>query len=54
MPIVNPPGGLQTERLSNGRRELLRELQYDVGSTVVTVPAGFVTDYSSIPLAFAG
>lgn len=52
MPILNPPGRLQIERLSSGRRQLLRELQYAVDNTVVTVPVGFVTDYSSIPFGF--
>ena len=52
MPILEPPGGLQVERLANGRRKLLRELRYAVGGTVVTVPVCFVTDYSSIPFGF--
>lgn len=30
----------------------MRELRYAVGGAVVTVPAGFVTDYSSIPFGF--
>lgn len=52
MPILEPPGKLQVERLANGRRKLLRDLRYAVGDTVVIVPAGFVTDYSSIPFGF--
>ena len=67
-------GRLQTERLPNGRRKLLRPFRVDLGVnlmlgrgiykgfdltprgkfrheryTVVTVPGGFETDFSSIP-----
>ena len=42
-------GPLQTERLPNGTRRLLRDLIVKVGQDTIQVPAGFVTDYSSIP-----
>ena len=41
---------LQTERLSDGRRRLLRDLEvYIAGYGWFTVPEGATTDYSSIP-----
>ncbi len=40
---------LQTERRSDGRRTLLRDLTVEAGGYAITVPRGFVTDYSSIP-----
>lgn len=48
------PGALQVEKRADGRRRLLREIRVDVSSNldksdIVTVPAGFVTDYSSLP-----
>lgn len=42
-------GPLQTERLPDGRRKLLRDFVYEVDGVRDTVPAGFVTDYSSVP-----
>lgn len=42
-------GPLQTERIPDGTRRLLRDLTLRVGEDTITVPAGFVTDYSSIP-----
>ena len=47
---VQEPGPLQTERLPNGDRKLLRNLvvKLDDGVTY-TVPAGSITDFSSIP-----
>ncbi|MCH9816714.1 MAG: DUF1353 domain-containing protein [Actinomycetia bacterium] len=42
-------GSLQTERLADGTRKLLRELIVRVGADTIVVPEGFVTDYSSIP-----
>ena len=48
--VKTPPGPLQTERLPNGNRMLLRDLVVvlDAG-TRITVPTGFETDYSSVP-----
>lgn len=41
---------LRTERLSDGRRKLLRDLVVEIGGAdPITIPAGFVTDFSSIP-----
>ena len=40
---------LQTERQRDGRRLLLRELVVEVGGLMITVPAGTLTDFSSIP-----
>ena len=42
-------GPLQTKRLSDGRRELLRDLVVSTESGEITVPAGFKTDFSSYP-----
>ena len=48
--VEDPPGPLWTERLSNGNRALLRDLVVTVESgDQITVPEGFVTDFSSIP-----
>ena len=48
MTSVNLP--LQTERMPKGRRFLLRGIEvYVEGFGVVSVPEGYVTDYSSIP-----
>ncbi len=47
-------GPLRTERAKDGRRVLLRELVLDVHGLIITVPAGFVTDYSSVPGVLAG
>ena len=41
---------LLVERLPNGKRKVLRDLTITSGNRTITVPAGFVTDYSSIPL----
>lgn len=47
---VHPPRPLQTERLRNGRRELIRNLVVQLGDgRTITVPKGFETDFSSIP-----
>ena len=46
-------GRLQTERLSDGRRVLLRDLKVSLpGYPQVCVPKGFITDFSSIPFFF--
>ena len=42
-------GPLQTERMPDGRRRLLRELVVEVEGERIRVPAGTVTDFSSIP-----
>ena len=42
-------GALQTERQTDGTRNLLRELQVCTGRHCITVPSQFVTDFSSIP-----
>lgn len=42
-------GPLQTERMGNGRRKLLRDLVVQVGDERIRVPRGVDTDYSSIP-----
>ena len=44
---------LQAERTLDGRRRLLRDLVVEVDGETITVPEGFVTDYSSVPQAFA-
>lgn len=40
---------LQTERLKDGRRRLLRELVVEIEATPIHVPENTVTDFSSIP-----
>jgi hypothetical protein len=41
---------LQTERLPDGRRKLLVDLDVRVDEqTIFTIPAGTITDFSSIP-----
>ena len=40
---------LQVERTEDGRRRLLRALKVSVDGKVITIPAGTVTDYSSVP-----
>jgi len=46
-------GSLHTRRLSDGTRELLQDLRIQLGpERWLTVPTGFVTDYSSIPWIF--
>lgn len=52
--VQSRPGALQAEKCADGRRQLLREIRVDVSrnvdkSRIVRVPAGFVTDYSSLP-----
>ena len=42
-------GLLQTERLANGHRKLLRPLIVEIEGFVVEVPGATTTDYSSIP-----
>ena len=42
-------GLLQTERQRDGRRLLLRDLVVDVDEQQITIPAGTLTDFSSIP-----
>ena len=42
-------GPLQTERQRDGRRRLLRDLVVDVDGQQITIPAGTLTDFSSIP-----
>jgi len=46
-------GSLETRRLRDGTRELLADLTIQLSEdTAITVPRGFVTDYSSIPWIF--
>jgi hypothetical protein len=46
-------GALETRRLSDGTRELLADLTIELAEDeAITVPRGFVTDYSSIPWIF--
>lgn len=40
---------LRTEKLPGGKRKLLREFEVTFEGEEITVPKGFVTDYSSIP-----
>lgn len=48
--VQDPPGALQTERLGNGNRKLIRALVVKLNDgTTITVPDGFETDFSSIP-----
>jgi hypothetical protein len=42
-------GSLQTERLADGRRRLLRDLVVEVAGEPITIPMGTVTDFSTIP-----
>jgi hypothetical protein len=46
-------GALETRRLSDGTRELLKGLTVHMSEAVaITVPKGFTTDFSSIPWIF--
>ena len=45
--VISPP--LQTERLPDGKRKLLRELALLVEGKKYPIEEGYVTDYSSIP-----
>ncbi len=52
------PPTLKTERMEDGRRKLLAALSRSlltkgVRPRSISVPAGFITDFSSIPQAFA-
>lgn len=51
MPVMDP-GPLQVERLPDGRRQLLRVFNYEVDGVEepISVPAAFVTDFSSDPI----
>ncbi len=40
---------LQTERMDDGRRRLLRDLNLEIEGDPITIPAGTITDFSSIP-----
>ena len=40
---------MQTERLEDGRRCLLRDLIVQIEEDTITIPAGTLTDFSSIP-----
>ena len=42
-------GPLQTERMSNGKRKLLRELKLKAGEDIFLIEKDFETDFSSIP-----
>ena len=42
-------GSLQTERLLNGNRRLLKSFTIDINGKRIAIPAGFETDFSSIP-----
>lgn len=45
------PGPLQVERISDGRRRLLRDLNLRLNDNrTLTIPAGTTTDYSSWPI----
>lgn len=49
-------GSLQTERMKNGRRKLLRDLALDLTDVIgfnLLVPRAMETDFSSIPQLFA-
>jgi hypothetical protein len=46
-------GPLWTERLPDGRRELLRDLVVEINGEKIVIPAGTITDYSSIPQVVA-
>ena len=48
-PSTLKSGPLQTERLANGDRKLLRDLVVEVESRVITVNEGFASNFSSIP-----
>ncbi|QDT89282.1 DUF1353 domain-containing protein [Gimesia algae] len=43
-------GPLQTERLPDGSRRLLRSIKVKVRDKEIMVPAGFSSDFSSLPL----
>ena len=45
--VIGPP--LQTERMPDGRRKLLKELILKVEGKEYPIEKGYVTDYSSIP-----
>ena len=48
--VLSPPGPLQTERLPNGNRKLIRKLEVKLNDgNKITVPKHFETDFSSIP-----
>ena len=40
---------MQTERMDDGRRRLLRDLNMEIEGQPVTIPVDTVTDFSSIP-----
>jgi Protein of unknown function (DUF1353) len=42
-------GPLQTERMADGKRKLLRILDMQIGEDLLSIENGFETDYSSIP-----
>ena len=44
-----PPGRLQVERMPDGRRRLLRDLNLQIEAQDLTIPEDFDTDYSSWP-----
>lgn len=45
--VISPP--LQTERMPDGRRKLLRDLVLLVEGKEYPIEEGYITDYSSIP-----
>jgi len=47
--VVKAPGPLRVERLSDGRRHLVRSLVLSIGGEDLRIPSGFVTDFSSWP-----
>ena len=49
-----PPGRLQVERMCDGRRCLLRDLNLKIEGEDLTIPGGFETDYSSWPRFLPG
>ncbi len=40
---------LQTERMQNGHRKLIRDLKVQIGDATLVIPKGTETDFSSIP-----
>ena len=49
-----PPGRLQVERMPDGRRRLLRDLNLKILDEKLSIPGNFETDYSSWPRYLPG
>lgn len=45
--LSNPP--MQTERMPNGDRKLLKELIFEIEGKQYRIEKGYITDYSTIP-----